>query len=369
MIPSTEQSYEKKALKETLVVFLLAISAAILIKIPSLFDFHLDHHESFYIRNLSFFMLPVLTVYFAWKRMLKTQVLLVIGSVFIVALIVANIFPFEQNSDTEALLAIHLPIALWLIVGIVFTGGQLNKVSERMNFIRFSGELFIYYVLIALSGGVLTGFMAVLFGTINIDIEPFFESWLLPCGATGAVLIAAWLAEIRNDLNGNFAPVLARLFSPLFAIMLITFLGVLFFTGNEMIINRDILIAFDLLLIVSLGLLLYSISSRDDKDSPGVFDVIQIVLVISALLADAVALWGIIERISEFGFTPNRVAALGLNLILIVNLTWAAVLNVRFLRGETEFSTLVKWQTNYLPVYGIWATIIVIIFPLLFGFK
>ena len=54
-----------------------------------------------------------------------------------------------------------------------------------MDFIRFSGELFIYYVLIALGGGVLTAFMVVLFESIGIDPEPFIESWLLPCGAAG----------------------------------------------------------------------------------------------------------------------------------------------------------------------------------------
>ncbi len=32
-----------------------------------------------------------------------------------------------------------------------------------MNFVRFSGELAIYYVLIALGGGVLTGFTVMMF--------------------------------------------------------------------------------------------------------------------------------------------------------------------------------------------------------------
>lgn len=368
-MPSSEHTSENIAFKEAIVAFSLAISAAILIKLPTLFGVDLDQNENFYIRNMSFFVLPLLTGYFAWKRKLDSYTLIVLGFAFIVGLIFANIYPFEHEADTEALLALHLPIALWLFVGVAFTGRQWNKVDGRMNFIRFSGELFIYYVLIALGGGVLTGFMALMFGTIDIDIEPFFESWLLPCGAIGAVIIAAWLVEIRKDIAGNFAPVLARLFSPLFAIMLITFLGTMLFTGNKLIMDRDILIAFDLLLVVILGLLLYTISSRDPKASPGIFDVVQIILVISALLADAAALWGISERIAEYGFTPNRITALGLNLILLVNLSWSAVLYVRFFIGETNFPTLEKWQTDYLPVYGVWAATVVIIFPLIFGFK
>jgi hypothetical protein len=96
--------------------------------------------------------------------------------------------------------------------------------------------------------------------------------------------------------------------------------------------------------------------------------VVQVVVVISALLADAVALWAIAARISEFGFSPNRVAALGENVILLVNLLWSAVLYLRFLRGRGSFSSLEKWQTDYLPVYVAWAAMVVILFPPLFRY-
>ena len=95
---------------------------------------------------------------------------------------------------------------------------------------------------------------------------------------------------------------------------------------------------------------------------------VQVVLVVSALLADAVALWAITARISELGFTPNRVAALGENLILLVNLAWSAVLYIRFLRGRGAFARLERWQTDYLPVYAVWAAIVVVVFPPLFGY-
>ena len=98
------------------------------------------------------------------------------------------------------------------------------------------------------------------------------------------------------------------------------------------------------------------------------FDVAQVVLVVSALLANAVALWAIAARISEFGLSPNRVAALGENVILMVNLGWSAVLYIGFLRGRGSFSALEKWQTDYLPVYAAWAAIVVIVFPPLFRY-
>ena len=92
-------------------------------------------------------------------------------------------------------------------------------------------------------------------------------------------------------------------------------------------------------------------------------------LVVSALVADAVALWAIAARITEFGFSPNRVAALGMNVILLVNLAWSAVLYLRFIGGRGSFTALERWQTNYLPVYAAWAAIVVIGFPPVFGFS
>jgi hypothetical protein len=366
--PSDTGEQQTAARTDAIVAFCLAVAAAVIIKVPALFGIQLDEDAGFYARNLSLFVLPLLTGYFVWKRRLDTSTVRWLAVAFVVAGVFANIYPFAPEGYTEMLTALHLPIALWLVVGIAYAGGRWGQVGGRMDFIRFSGELFIYYVLIALGGGLLTAFMAMIFQSIGIDVEPFFESWLLPCGAVGAVLVASWLVEAKQSVIENMAPVLTRLFTPLFTAALVTFLGALLWTGHAVGIDRNVLIAFDLLLVVVLGLLLYSASARDPRTPPGAFDVLQVVLVVSALLADAVALWAIAARITEFGFTPNRVAALGENVILLVNLAWSVVLYIRFLRGRAPFTALERWQTNYLPVYAVWAAIVVIVFPPMFGY-
>ncbi|HET7371516.1 MAG TPA: hypothetical protein VFK45_11825, partial [Gammaproteobacteria bacterium] len=364
-----------RARTDAIVVVCLALAAAVAIKIPVLFGLQLDQNTEFadqgagfYARNLSLFVLPFLAGYFVWKRRLNFGTVFWLAGAFVAAAVFANVYPFAGGSDTEMLEALHLPIALWLIVGIAYAGKRWGEAAGRMDFIRFSGECFIYYVLIALGGGVLTGFMALLFGAIGTDATSFFALWLLPCGAMGAVLVASWLVEAKQSVIENMAPVLTRLFTPLFAAALIAFLGTLLWTGCGVDIDRNVLIAFDLLLVVVLGLLLYSVSARDPRLPPNAFDVLQVVLVISALLADAVALWAIAARITEFGFTPNRVAALGENVILLVNLAWSAMLYVRFLRGRGSFSRLERWQTDYVPVYAGWAALVVVLFPPVFGY-
>jgi hypothetical protein len=361
---------------ETIIVFALAVVAALLVKVPELFGLEWGGGGGgggggadmpFYLRNMSLFVFPLLTGYFVWKRRLRRRTWAWLALTFAAAVAFANVYPFESGSDTQALTALHLPIALWLPVGIAYAGGRWRESTRRMDFVRFSGELFIYYALIALGGGVLIAITMGMFKAIAIDAEPLVEE-LLPCGALGAVMVSAWLVEAKQSVIENMAPVLTRLFTPLFALALLVFLGTMVWTGRGIDIERNALIAFDLLLVLVLGLLLYSISARDSEKSPGAFDLLLVLLLVSALVADAFALAAIGARISEFGFTPNRVAALGENVVLLGNLGWSTVLYFRFLRGRGPFGNLERWQTAYLPAYSVWAAIVVVVFPPLFGF-
>jgi len=345
-----------------------AIGAGVAVKVPVLFGMDLDTHESVYIRNLSFFVLPLLTAYFAWKRQVGTATIRALVAAFAVAAIAINVLPFTPAGTTEVLSALHLPIALWLVVGVSYASVRWKEVDGRMDFIRFSGELFIYYVLIALGGGVLTGFMASIFLSVGIRVDTFFQQWLIPCCAAGAVIVASWLVEAKKSVVENMAPVLARLFTPMFALVLIAFLVTLLVTGRPIEIKREILIMFDGLLAVVLGMLLYSMSARDANAEPTGYDALQVILVVAALAADAVALWAMATRIGELGSTPNRLAGLGMNIVLLVNLAWSAVLYIKFMRGRGEFAALERWQTSYLPVYAAWAAVVAIVFPFVFGF-
>jgi hypothetical protein len=354
---------------ETIVVFALALVAALAVKVPELFGraWGAAGDEMFYARNFSLFVLPLLTGYFVWKRQVNDSTWAWLALAFAAAVVFANVYPFKTGSDTEALTALHLPIALWLPVGIAYAGGRWGESAGRMDFVRFSGELFIYYALIALGGGVLIAFTMGMFEAIAINAEPVVEDWL-PCGMLGAVIIGSWLVEAKQSVVENMAPVLTRLFTPLFTLTLVVFLATMVWTGRGIDIERNALIAFDLLLVLVLGLLLYSISARDPQARPGAFDLLLVLLLVSALVADAFALAAIGARISEFGFTPNRVAALGENVVLLGNLAWSTVLYVGFLRGRRPFASLERWQTAYLPVYSIWAAIVVVAFPPMFGF-
>jgi hypothetical protein len=356
--------------RETLMVWALAFAAALAIKLPELFGLRIGGgDEEFYLRNASLFVFPLLTVYFVWKRGRALPSSLWLALPFLLAALAANIFPFSRAGDTELLTALHLPIALWFVVGLAYVGANRFAGRERMNFVRFSGELAIYYVLIGLGGGVLTGLTMGMFDTIGIDAGWLAGGWIIPCGAMGAVIVASWLVEAKQSVIENMAPVLTRLFTPLFALVLLVFLGTMAWTGNPIDLAREVLIGFDLLLVLVVGLVLYAASARDPHAPPDLFDVMQLVLVAGALVVDAVALTAIASRISEFGFTPNRVAALGENLILLVNLAVTAGLYGRLLLRRSSYAAVERWQLAYLPVFALWAVIVVVLFPPLFGYR
>ena len=237
-----------------------------------------------------------------------------------------------------------------------------------MDFIRFTGEWVVYATLLGLGAAVLTGLTAGAFSALGITVDTVISQWLAPIAATGIVLLAAWLVEAKQSVVENIAPVLTKVFTPVTAVMLIVLLVAMVTSGDVVDVDRELLILIDLILVVVLGLLLYAISARDPHQRPELFDRLQLVLVVTALAVDAVMLTIMASRIAEFGFTANKTVALGLNLVLLVNLSWAAYLLFGFVRRRRGFDATERWQTDYLPAFGLWALAVVIAVPPLFDF-
>jgi hypothetical protein len=355
--------------RELAVMLLCAAAAALAIKVPSWFGLDISEDDAgFYARNVSLFALPALAAYFAWKRRISLRCIGVLALLFLLGAVAANVYPLAGDSQSLVLTAIHLPLALWLVVGVAYVGGDWRSDRRRMDFIRFTGEWLIYFILIGLGGGVLSAFTMGAFDAIGLDAEQFIQSWLLPCGAMAAIIVSAWLVEAKQSVVENMAPVLTRVFTPLFAVTLLTFLVAMIWTNKGIDVERDVLILFDLLLVIVLGLLLYAISARNPVARPGLFDKLQLALVVSALIIDVMVLLAIAGRITEWGFSPNKTAALGENVILLTNLAWTAWLFLGFVQRRTPFARLEHWQTRYLMVYAVWAWTVVLVFPLVFDF-
>lgn len=323
------------------------------------------------VRNLPLIVLLFVAGLFAWRRR-SVIAAIVSAATFAAGGLILNLYPlahpFDEMSPTENLTATHLPIVLWLAVGFAYVGAQWRSHARRMDFLRFTGEWVVYFALLGLGGMVLVGLTSGMLESFGINSATPMGQWVVPMGAAGAAVVAAWLVEAKQSVIENIAPVLTGVFTPLTVIMLGVMLGVLVTRRDFLDVQRHLLIIMDLMLVVVVGLVLYAISARDPDRPPGWFDRLQYVLMVVAFATDALLLATMVARIADAGVTASKVAALGLNLVLLVNLVWSARLNARFVRGAAPFAALERWQTSYLPVYGAWAAFVVVALPPIFGF-
>ncbi|MDH5590994.1 MAG: permease prefix domain 1-containing protein, partial [Gemmatimonadota bacterium] len=109
-----------RARTDAVVAFCLAVGAAVAIKLPAAFGIQLNQDTGFYVRNLGLFVLPLLTGYFVWKRRMGAGMIRRLAVAFVVAGVFANIYPLVPDGYTEVLSALHLPIVLWLLVGVAY---------------------------------------------------------------------------------------------------------------------------------------------------------------------------------------------------------------------------------------------------------
>src|SRR5262245_40141934 len=119
--------------QDALMAFLLAMAAAIAVKLPALFGIRINGpDESFYARNACLFVFPLLAAYFGWKRRINYVTGVWLALSFAAAALFVNVYPLAPRGDTLGLSALHLPIALWLAVGCAYLGGQWFTSERRM---------------------------------------------------------------------------------------------------------------------------------------------------------------------------------------------------------------------------------------------
>lgn len=346
-----------------------AVAAAIAVRLPEAFGFSLTDSDdaSFYARNFSLLVLPTLAGWFVWLNRPPYWVTAVIGAVVTGSAAVINAYPFDDGSSTFVLAALHLPVLLWLVIGLARTGERWRLARPRMDYVRFTGEWIVYGVLIALAGAVFSALTVGVFVALDVDTR-WMTEWVMVAGSAGAVVVTAWLVEFWAGAVSKFASMLAYIFTPLFAAMLALFLVAVPATGRSIEAEREALILFNVLLGIVVGLLLFCGGARQPSDRPGFFDGAAAVLAAAGLLTSVLTLAAVVGRIADFGWSPNRAAIAGINVIFGVNLAGSVWLYLELWRRRRPFGDIVRWQTAYFGIYAAWAAVVVVAFPPIFGF-
>lgn len=359
-----ETENEEKPLllqKGFLLMSILAILAGIITRVI----FHFVEQEAIAPVNLAFGIIPFIAAYFVFYNSPNKKVLYTLISLFLVSVIYLNLLPIDYK-DSIILAYLHLPIFLWVVVGLAYTGNDYAIGDKRLAYLKFNLEFGILYGSMAVSGMLLAMLTLQLFSFVGLRIEDFYFRNIVLFGAAGLAVVATHLVSKNLKLAKNITPFLAKIFSPLVLVTLLVYLITVYWVGNNPFLDRNFLLAFNGILLFVLVVTVFSIIESDTDEKKNIFDYINFSLIVLALIIDSVALSAIVFRLSSYGITPNRLAVLGVNLIIWANLIWIMLSYVRFLRNKTGPSTIQDAITKYLPVYGLWAAVVVFIFPLVF---
>ncbi len=351
---------------ELIIVLLLTFVAGLIAQIPQYFSIAED---VFFSRNIAFIVWPMLAAFFAWKQNLGPRKWLFPGLALVLSAVYINVLPNFSKSDTIVLACMHLPLFLWTVVGYSFVGGDWKASKKKIDFLRYNGNLVVLGAIMLLSAALFSGITIGSFGLIGLNIEEFYAKHIIVWGAPAIPIVATYLVYNNQSLVNKISPIIAKLFTPLVCIMLFVFLTALLSTGKNVFNNREFLMLFNALLIGVLALILFSITEATKTTSQKITIGLLLVLSLLTIILNAIALSMIVGRLLEFGVTPNRIAVVGANVLIFINLILVAYKLFRVLKGKLEIQQLENVIALFVPVYAIWAAFVSFILPLIFQFK
>ena len=347
----------------------VAILAAIVAAFALIPNFIAVEQDVFYAKNIGFIVFPALMVYFVWKQ---HQPLIKLIAPLVISLISAlyiNMLPAPLNSDSVSQAYFHMPLFLWVIFGYIFIGGDLSSTGKKINFLRFNGDLLVLCGLMLIAGGIFTAITINLFEVLKVNIFTIYFNYFVAIGLSIIPLFAAYLIENNGYLVHKVSPVIARIFTPLVTITLFIYLVTIFFTGTYPAANRDYLLLFNVLLIAVMALILFSLSEVAKHTQQKSNQIILFVLSVLAIIVNGIALSSILYRINDFGFTPNRLAVLGGDILILVNLLLVSFNLYKIVKGQIDIQKVESSIALFLPLYFVWSAFVAFGFPILFQYK
>lgn len=355
-------------------VILLSLLAGTIAKIPQYANLKYPLEEEFYAKNLSFIIFPFLAIYFAAKNKLSAKAWGILSFLFIGAATYINLVPKFSFADaagvnaTSNLSLIHLPLFCWSILGLAYTFNK-EKTSSRLSYLRFNGDVIILTSIILTVGGMLTGLTIGLFELIGFDIAEFYLKYIVIYGASAAPIVATYILDLNPQLVSRVSPVVARVFSPLVLITLVAYLIALAFSKKDPFHDRDFLLFFNILLIGVLAIIFFAIVEGYSRNRGKLQRIVLFALSAVTIIVNGIALTAILFRIGNWGFTPNRVAVLGGNLLFLIHLVLISYWLMKSLNNSDNIEKVDNAIAKFLPVYAAWTVVVTFIFPLIFGFK
>lgn len=363
-------------IRDLSLALLLGVLAGLALKLPSLLISPADGVDIFYSRNIAMLGLPFLALYLAVRSRAFSSArggLCLLAVIAVGSTAVVNLFPRSREAamgDSLVLSAVSLPVALLLITGIAYLGSRWRELEAWMDWLRFLGESVIYSAILWMATAAVGGVIMLLFITVMPeDLVLTLADWALPIAVGLVVMVTAWLVERKKSVIANMAPVLTTILTPALVLALAVFLIAAAVVGGPSHLERQVLIVYDLVLILVTAIVVFTVSARDPLTPARPLDWLQLALIVGAIAADLLVLWSLVERFAAYGSSPNKTTALGLNLILLALLAGSAWHYWGVLRRGRTSLALERWQCVAVPVLAAWALIVALVLPPVFSFR
>ena len=357
------------SLSDIIVLLSACLLTALLIKIPAILNLKITD-LSFYSKNAGIILFFGLTLYSLWSgRITDRQKLIVSALLFLIPVTYINLLPYSCDSSSVNLAYIHLPLLMWVVYGLVWTGFDIKNIEGRIEYIRHNGDLAIILAIIMIAGGIVTAITIGLFSAININIEIFYRDYIVVTGLVAAPIVATYILKYFTAFTNKIAPLIADIFSPVVLITLIAYLFAIVTKGKDPYKDRDYLLIFNIMLLGVMAIIVFSASETATKKRQRFSEIILFCLSIVTLIVDMIALSAIFYRLGEYGISPNRLAVLGSNILIFGNLILITIDLYKVNFRHHEIGTIGTTIAKYIPVYLIWILIVVFGFPLIFGMK
>jgi hypothetical protein len=352
--------------QEFIFIVTAILIAGCIAKLPHWMDWNPDH---FFPRNISFIVFEMLLFFFAWKEKLQFKNIAAPIGIFIISAIFINTSPIDEKSGTLLLSCIHLPIFLWSVVGFVFAGNEFQSPTKRIGFLRLNGDLIVMSAVMLLASALFTVVTMGLFNLIGMNIQEFFANYIVIWGLPAIPIVATVLVKQHPLLVGNVSPIIAKLFTPLVTGTLFIFLIAVISSGKDPYNDRDFLFILNAMLIGVMAIIFFSFSEFSIAPINRWQLIMLFALLILAVVNNSIALSAIIYRLSLFGLSPNRLAVIGGNLLILVHLIFVGVDIFKVIQKKSSVEKIENSIAKMLPVYSAWAAVVAFLFPLIFKMK
>ena len=357
----------KSDVRRTDIYFLVVtcLITGFLVKLPQVFDFN-PVDNLFYEKNDGLIVLAGLSVFsFLTANQLKIKNLIISVVIFILSAVYINLLPTGGEHNSVVLAYLHLPLFLWCLYGLIYINFNTKDKLKRMEYVRYNGDMAILIAIILIAGGILTALTLGLFSAIDLKIERFYFDYIVIPGLVVSPVVATYIVKNFPSITSKIAPVIAGIFSPLVLITLTAFLISVFVTGKDPYNDRDFLLIFNLMLFGVMAVVVFSVSGLSVNRKYSLKVLILFALSIVTLVVDLIALSAILYRLGEFGFTPNRTAVLGSNLLIFGNLALITIDLFKVAFKGKELKTVEQTIAGYFPVYMVWVIFVTVGLPLI----